>query len=572
MSDSVFSESEVATRLSNHRLSTRFCLKKSLGVGGMGEVYLAEDSALRRLVAIKTVRPDLARDPEIRRRIERECLLHAKVGAHPHIVTLYDKLEDSGHINLVMEFVPGESLQQLLERLGKEGTVLPVEDAITIAIQVLDALSRIHAHGIVHRDIKPSNILLARDDGGGLCAKLMDFGIARAQDDEMMSRLTQEAGSGPGTPLYMAPEQIDPQTFGDVTPATDVYAMGIMLYQLTSGEPPFSGTLTQIFSGHLHGTPPSLRDRARGRVPDSLVEVVQCALAKQPGQRFPTAKAFRDELARARDGAPSTLSSGGAHTLPAGDPNRTMVGGHTELNVGGPGSTLPAGAATAAAAAARRRGAPVGLIAGAAVLLLAGLGAAAYFALGRGGDDTPPADASPAIAESETPASTPAPATPPTAAVEVPPSAPAGGMPAPDAPMPAVAVDAPAGPLPAPAPAAADIPPATTAPADSGGSATEALLQRLGERQAEDPPAADPEPPAAVPASVTPSAPAPKVDVPKFREDPPKPAASKPAAPKPKPAAPKAEPAAPKPAPAEPAPADDGGGWSVKGRSSHKVD
>ncbi|MDX9975625.1 MAG: serine/threonine-protein kinase, partial [FCB group bacterium] len=298
MGDTNGPENDAATRVSDTKPPSRFVFKHSLGVGGMGEVYLAEDSSLRRPVAIKTIRPDLSRDPEVRKRIERECLLHAKVGPHPHIVTLYDKFEEGDRLNLVMEYVEGETLQQYLERNQKSGTVPPIEEAVGIAVQVLDALARIHAQGIVHRDIKPSNIVLVKDDSGGVCAKLMDFGIARAQDEDFASRLTQESGSGPGTPLYMAPEQIDPQAFGDISPATDVYAMGIMLYQMTSGEPPFTGSITHIFNGHLRSAPPSLRERARGRVPEMLAEIVECALAKSPSGRFSTAKAFREELLR----------------------------------------------------------------------------------------------------------------------------------------------------------------------------------------------------------------------------------------------------------------------------------
>jgi eukaryotic-like serine/threonine-protein kinase len=305
----------------------RFRILKKVGAGGMGDVYLAEDTALRRNVAIKTIRPELCKVDEIRKRIERECVMHAKIGSHPHIVALYDRLEQNGQINLIMEFVEGEDLQVLLQKHADAGTRLPWRDGIRIATQTLDALSRIHAQGIVHRDIKPSNILVTRDDSGDLCAKLMDFGIARAQvEEDHMTALTREGTGGPGTPLYMAPEQIDPSTFGAISVATDVYAMGVMLYQIVSGHPPFTGSLTEIYNGHLNQQPPPMSD-AGGRVPLAFVELLRKALAKKPKDRLPTARAFRDELVKLLDMADKGEGIDMGRTVPAAaiDPSRTVV-------------------------------------------------------------------------------------------------------------------------------------------------------------------------------------------------------------------------------------------------------
>ena len=281
--------------------SDRFRFIESLGTGAMGSVSLAEDTKLHRHVAIKTVKPELSRDAEFRKRIERECLLHAKVGPHPHIVTLFDRIESNDQIHLIMEYVEGETLQSFLERNAEEGIVLPVGKTLQIGLQCLEALSRIHAQGIIHRDIKPSNIMITHTETGDVCAKLMDFGVARmADDDEQLSRLTTTDSGGPGTPLYMAPEQIDSKTFGEISPATDVYSMGILLFQMFSGAPPFRGTLTEVLNAHVNIPAPRLDAVAPGRIPAVLADVLQQALAKRPKNRFATVQAFAAELVQAQ--------------------------------------------------------------------------------------------------------------------------------------------------------------------------------------------------------------------------------------------------------------------------------
>jgi serine/threonine-protein kinase len=302
-------------------LDPRFKILKRIGSGGMGDVYLAEDSKLHRRVALKSIRADLCRNKEIRKRIERECLLHARVGAHPHIVTLFDKLENGDDINLVMEYVEGESLQEVFRESVRNGGEFSRNDALSIAAQVLDALSRIHAQGVVHRDIKPDNVMLTRDDSGTYQAKLMDFGIARLQDDEQATALTAAEGSGPGTPIYMAPEQIDPQTYGHVSPATDIYAVGVMLYHLLTGAPPFKGTLTEIFRGHLTGVPAAFNSRSAESLPQPIADALRRALAKEPVDRYPSAKAFREELLRLASSQTNTDEK----TFPAATCDATIV-------------------------------------------------------------------------------------------------------------------------------------------------------------------------------------------------------------------------------------------------------
>ena len=280
-------------------IAGRYRLLRPLGEGGMGNVYLAEDLVLARQVAVKTVRPELSGNEEVRSRIKRECRLHAAIGAHPNIVTLYDTVEENGHIYLVMEYFAGETLAgRLAATNGSRG--LPLNKALDIVRQLLRALACIHHRDIVHRDIKTSNILLQLQPDGHYLAKLTDFGIAWAEiESDTMTRLTSLGTQGPGTPVYMAPERIDPQTFGEVCPASDLYAVGIILYELLTGQPPFTGTMTEIFSGHLVQQP-ALKALPH-TIPAHLHVVLRTALAKQPTERYQDAECFIAALAELDD-------------------------------------------------------------------------------------------------------------------------------------------------------------------------------------------------------------------------------------------------------------------------------
>jgi eukaryotic-like serine/threonine-protein kinase len=280
-------------------IAGRYRLLRPLGEGGMGNVYLAEDLVLTRQVAVKTVRPELSGNEEVRSRIKRECRLHAAIGVHPNIVTLYDTVEENGHIYLVMEYFAGETLAvRLAATSGTQG--LPLNRALDIVRQLLRALACIHGHDIVHRDIKTSNILLRLQPDGHYLAKLTDFGIAWAEvDADTITRLTSLGTQGPGTPVYMAPERIDPQTFGEVSPASDLYAVGIILFELLTGQPPFTGTMTEIFSGHLVQQP-ALK-ALPPTIPIWLHAVLHTALAKQPTERFQNAACFLTALAESED-------------------------------------------------------------------------------------------------------------------------------------------------------------------------------------------------------------------------------------------------------------------------------
>lgn len=529
----------------------RFKIRKRLGSGGMGDVYLAEDSSLHRLVALKTVRSDLCKNEEVRKRIERECLLHARVGAHPHIVTLFDKLERGDNINLVMEYVDGTTLQETFRECAHKGFEFSKKDALDIASQVLEALSRIHAQGIVHRDIKPENILLARDDSGAYCAKLMDFGIARLQDPEEQATCLTSEGMSPGTPVYMAPEQIDPKTYGPASPATDIYAVGVMLFQLLTGRPPFTGTITEIFKGHLTEMPPALEPHADGLIPAPYADVLRIALSKEPTNRYPSAKAFREELLRLLASATSSSHRGGAFSA---DTSRTVVASAIDSAAIDTGGTRLAGTTTTRHG---QQGKRWGLIAFVVAVVAIAAVAAVLFLVGKG---KPAKEAS--ETQPKTPAATTAPspesATPATpAAVEQPSTAAPPAIPPvtpPSAPLPtpentqAVAPSAPPSPSPATPPTttvpAVDASPATTPPQGSGGSALDELLKN----RPSEPAAPEPEPPkTSPPAAETPKVEAPKSEQPPAPKPEPKPGPKAEPKPEPKPEpppAPKPEPAA----------------------------
>ncbi len=272
-------------------VTPRYRLARRLGAGGMGEVWLADDLELKRHVAVKQVRFDRALDPALIKRIERECLVHARIEPHGNVITLFDKVVHEDQIALIMEYFPGQSLRAWLDERAKRNEAVPLDWVVNIVLQALEGLAHVQAEGIVHRDLKPDNLMIA-ELNGRLRVKLMDFGVSRMLADEPgFTSMTRQGEGGPGTPLYMAPEQIDPQRFGPVSAQTDIYAMGIILYQMLAGEPPFKGTLSEILSAHVMQAPPALPD-SLGDTPEALQAILQTALAKMPDERFASAEEF----------------------------------------------------------------------------------------------------------------------------------------------------------------------------------------------------------------------------------------------------------------------------------------
>ncbi len=267
-------------------------LKRRLGAGGMGEVYLAEHRLLKRPCAVKLIRPERAGDPALLRRFEREVRAMSRL-THFNTVEVFDfGLSEGGTFYYVMEYLPGRDLAELVARHGP----LPPARAVYVARQVCAALREAHAVGLVHRDIKPGNVIVGRFGGRHDAAKLLDFGLVRSLDGgETQSHLTHE-GALLGTPDYMAPEQ----AFGRAVDArTDLYSLGALLYFLLAGRPPFRGTVLEVLDAHRHRPVPPLSALAPG-VPEDLEAVVLRCLAKDPGARPPDAESLDRSLAACR--------------------------------------------------------------------------------------------------------------------------------------------------------------------------------------------------------------------------------------------------------------------------------
>jgi TolB-like protein len=273
-------------------LSDRYVLERELGRGGMATVYLAQDVRHHRQVAVKVLRPELAATLGSDR-FFREIEVAARL-QHPHILPLLDSGEAGGFYFYVMPYIAGESLRERLDRVGE----FPVDQAIKILAEVVDALAAAHAVGVVHRDIKPDNVMLS-----GRHALVMDFGVAKALSEATGRNKLTTAGVALGTPAYMAPEQAaaDPHLDHRV----DIYAVGTMGYELLTGHPPFSGGSSQeILAAHMTRAPEPISVR-RPAVPPTLAAVIMRCLEKRPADRYQTAEELLAQL------EPLATSSGG---------------------------------------------------------------------------------------------------------------------------------------------------------------------------------------------------------------------------------------------------------------------
>ena len=333
------------------RIAERYELEELCGSGGMSTVFRAHDEQLDRRVAIKILHERFSDEDEYVDRFRREARAVAQL-SHPNIVTVIDRGEDEGRQFIVFEFVEGEDLKQLVERTGP----MPVDRVLELGIQIADALAFAHAHDLVHRDVKPQNVLI--DSAGD--AKVTDFGIARSLDVE---RGVTQTGTVLGTSNYLSPEQAAGKS---VTPATDVYSLGVVLYELLAGEVPFRGdNLVVVAMKHVTEHPPNLLDQ-RDDIPPRLAQAVERALEKDPDQRFASMDAFANELRRCRD------ELGGLET------ERTLIRGTPVVAAPGPARKPRA---------RRRRGRLPTLLALAGLVLIAVVVAVIVF--GSSGNSTP---------------------------------------------------------------------------------------------------------------------------------------------------------------------------------------
>ena len=264
-------------------LSGRYETGEKLGTGGMSNVYKATDRILERTVAVKILAEHLSDDERFVARFKREALAVAKL-IHPNIVQVYDTGVDDGRHYIVMEYVEGRSGAQILQRHG------PVEPEIAaeIGIQACAGLDYAHRRGIIHRDVKPGNLMVVGGPvgGGEMTVKLTDFGIARAIEQ---TRITQ-VGSVVGTAAYLAPEQVRGE---EATPATDVYALGVVLYQFLTGRLPYEGSSLAELAVRQQNEKPLPPSTYNSEVPETLGAAVLRALEGDPNRRYASA----DELA-----------------------------------------------------------------------------------------------------------------------------------------------------------------------------------------------------------------------------------------------------------------------------------
>ncbi|NUW45080.1 serine/threonine protein kinase [Nonomuraea rhodomycinica] len=279
-------------------LAGRYRLDTRIGAGGMGEVWRGEDIVLARTVAVKVLLPGRMDDPGFVARFQGEARAMATIN-HSGVVDVYDYGVSGDTVYLVMKFVDGEPLDRLLARLGR----IPPQAAMELIAQAAAALQAVHEQGIVHRDVKPGNLLVQRD--GTLV--LTDFGIARS---DLANRLT-DAGMVLGTAAYCAPEQAEG---APVTPAVDIYALGVVAYECLAGQRPFDGdSAVTIALKHIREAPPPLP----ADIPPAVRALVECALSKDPARRFPTAKAMSETARQIANGQTPALPAPTQHVTGA---------------------------------------------------------------------------------------------------------------------------------------------------------------------------------------------------------------------------------------------------------------
>jgi serine/threonine-protein kinase len=297
----------VAPHSASRLVAGRYRLIEPLGRGGMGRVYRGHDDLLDRPVAVKLIYDDAVSDRDLR----RACAVEARAAArlsHPGIVRILDSGFDDGHCFVVMEIAEGPTLAEMLRDEG----ALPVDRALGLAAQLADALEAAHREGVIHCDVKPGNVVIDALDR----TRLVDFGIARV----VTSTTGLSDSDIQGSAKYVAPEQVEG---AQVDGRTDLYALGVVLFEMLAGQPPFAGgNLASILAQRLVAEPPSLRE-ARPDVPPQVEQIVRRAMERDPAHRYQTAGELRDALRAARDEAPAATTMPFAAFAPIQQPRKS---------------------------------------------------------------------------------------------------------------------------------------------------------------------------------------------------------------------------------------------------------
>jgi len=284
------------SRWTGKKLSNRYLIDEMLGQGGMSAVYKATDPNLKRVVAVKMIHTHLSDNPDFVKRFEEEAASVAQL-RHPGIIQVYDFNQDDDMYYMVLEFVPGETIQDHLKRLNESGRRLPTSKVMEYMASVCDAVDYAHQRGMIHRDIKPANIML--NTQGQVI--LMDFGIAKIVGGQRHTA----TGAVVGTAMYMSPEQIRGE---QPDRRSDIYSLGVTLYEMVSGQPPFQAdSAMTLMMMHVNDPVPDPR-KLNPEVPDVLIAIINKALAKNPNDRYQTAAEMASALRAALGGIGSSTS------------------------------------------------------------------------------------------------------------------------------------------------------------------------------------------------------------------------------------------------------------------------
>lgn len=308
-------------------LNNRYRLVAQQGSGGMAVIYKAVDQTLGRTVAVKVLRPSLITDPTFLERFRNEARHIARL-SHPNIVTVHDFQQDGNTYYIVMEFVEGQDLKRLIRTQAP----FSVERALNIAIQICAGIGYAHRSGVVHADVKPQNILVKADD----MVKVTDFGIALALSDASIAQRQKVVW---GSPHYFSPEQAQGER---PTPASDVYSLGIVIFEMLTGRLPFIGTDQQELAlAHIRDTPPSASD-FNPAVPSQLEKIIQKVMSKEPSARYRTAEQL-ERILRSYQQQGHDVT--GSLNSPVRQPSGSIYGSQTVPSASGSPPTQPAQAA-----------------------------------------------------------------------------------------------------------------------------------------------------------------------------------------------------------------------------------